>query len=424
MKFSHPLMHDNFTKSDINAVIKLLKQKSKILTQSKHVRQFELKWSKWLGVKYSVFVNSGSSANLLTMSALKILYGTGEIIVPTLTWVSDINSVLQNNFKPVFVDINPKTLCMSDDEIIKKINKKTLAVFITHAQGFNGLTPKLINYLKKKKILLIEDVCESHGATFKKKKLGTYGKISNFSFYYAHHMSTIEGGMVCTNDKKIYEIIRMLRSHGMAREIGDKRIENKIINKYNRLSPKFIFMLPAYNFRNNEIGATLGISQLKSLNYNNKLRTRNFKVFIKELDGTKYRTNFDLKGSSNYAFPLILKKRSLKNRNKLEKILIQKKIEFRRGNAGGGNQLRQPYLKSYAKKINFKNFKEVDHIHFFGYYILLLRRLLLLDDTVHCQYRARPGTPARRSGPVASPVRNAGNSLSKAEWQKQARLRY
>ena len=159
MKFSHPLMHDNFTKSDINAVIKLLKQKSKILTQSKHVRQFELKWSKWLGVKYSVFVNSGSSANLLTMSALKILYGTGEIIVPTLTWVSDINSVLQNNFKPVFVDINPKTLCMSDDEIIKKINKKTLAVFITHAQGFNGLTPKLINYLKKKKILLIEDVC-------------------------------------------------------------------------------------------------------------------------------------------------------------------------------------------------------------------------------------------------------------------------
>ena len=369
MKFFHPLMHDNFSNKDFFAIKKLLNQKKKILTQSKYVSLFEKKWSNWLGIKYSVFVNSGSSANLITINILKILKGYGEVIVPSLTWSSDISSILHNNLKPVFVDINPKNLCMSEKEIISKINKKTIAVFLSHIQGFNGLSTNLIKFLNKKNIMLIEDVCESHGATFKNKKLGTFGKISNFSFYYAHHMSTIEGGMICSNERKIYHLAKMLRSHGMAREIGDKRIENKIINKYNRLSPKFIFMLPAYNFRNNEIGATLGISQLKSLNYNNKLRTRNFKVFIKELDGTKYRTNFDLKGSSNYAFPLILKKRSLKNRNKLEKILTQKKIEFRRGNAGGGNQLRQPYLKSYAKKINFKNFKEVDHIHFFGYYI-------------------------------------------------------
>tara|TARA_Y100000590_G_scaffold459639_2_gene617218 strand:- start:69 stop:1232 length:1164 start_codon:yes stop_codon:yes gene_type:complete len=362
-------MHDNFSNKDFFAIKKLLNQKKKILTQSKYVSLFEKKWSNWLGIKYSVFVNSGSSANLITINILKILKGYGEVIVPSLTWSSDISSILHNNLKPVFVDINPKNLCMSEKEIISKINKKTIAVFLSHIQGFNGLSTNLIKFLNKKNIMLIEDVCESHGATFKNKKLGTFGKISNFSFYYAHHMSTIEGGMICSNERKIYHLAKMLRSHGMAREIGDKRIENKIINKYNRLSPKFIFMLPAYNFRNNEIGATLGISQLKSLNYNNKLRTRNFKVFIKELDGTKYRTNFDLKGSSNYAFPLILKKRSLKNRNKLEKILTQKKIEFRRGNAGGGNQLRQPYLKSYAKKINFKNFKEVDHIHFFGYYI-------------------------------------------------------
>ena len=118
MQFSHPLMHDNFTKADINAAIKLFKQKNKILTQSKYVKQFEEKWSKWLGVKFSVFVNSGSSANFLTMAVLKILYGKGEIILPTLTWVSDINSVIQNNFNPVFVDINPKNLCMSEKEII------------------------------------------------------------------------------------------------------------------------------------------------------------------------------------------------------------------------------------------------------------------------------------------------------------------
>jgi len=369
MSFSHPLMHDNFTKSDISAVIKLLKRKKIILTQSKFVKEFENKWSKWLGVKYSVFVNSGSSANLLTLSLLKILRTKGEIIVPSLTWVSDINAVIQNNFKPVFVDINPNNLCMSEEKIIKKINKKTVAVFMTHAQGFNGLSSQLILYLKRKKIILIEDVCESHGATFKNKKLGTYGLISNFSFYYAHHMSTIEGGMVCTNDRKIYHLARMLRSHGMAREIGDKKIENKIIKKYPRLSPKFIFLYPAYNFRNNEIGAVIGINQLKSLDKNNKIRNKNFKFFLKNLNSFYYKTNFILSGVSNYAFPLILNKASFKNRDKLELVLKKNKIEFRRGNAGGGNQLRQPYLKKIIKKNNLKNFKETDHVHFFGYYI-------------------------------------------------------
>jgi len=369
MRFNHPLMHNNFTRADMNAAIKLLKAKNNILTQSKNVDLFEKRWSKWLGVKYSIFVNSGSSANFLTMAILKILYGKGEIILPSLTWVSDINSVIQNNFKPVFVDINPKNLCMSEKDIYRKINKKTLAVFITHAQGFNGLSSRLISFLKKKKILLIEDVCESHGATFNNKKLGTFGLISNFSFYYAHHMSTIEGGMICTNNKKIYQISRMLRSHGMLREIGDRKIERRIIKKYNQLSPKFIFLHSGYNFRNNEIGAVIGLNQLKNLNKNNKIRNKNFKIFLKHLNGQKYRNDFDLKGNSNYAFPLILKKPSYKNRDKLEKTLKKNNIEFRRGNAGGGNQLRQPYLKKIIKKVKLKNFKEVEHIHFFGYYI-------------------------------------------------------
>ena len=369
MKFSHPLMHDNFTKADMNAVIKLLKKKSRILTQSKYVNEFEKKWSRWLGVKYSVFVNSGSSANLLTMTVLKILYGKGEIILPTLTWVSDINSVIQNNFKPIFVDINPKNLCMSEDQIIKKVNKNTLAVFLTHAQGFNGLTSKLISFLKKKKVLLIEDVSESHGATFNKKKLGTFGKISNFSFYYAHHMSTIEGGMVCTNDKKIYEMVKILRSHGMARESHNRNFEKSMIKKYPKLSPKFIFLYPGYNLRNNEVGAAIGLSQLKSLNKNNIKRKKNFNLFLNLLDKSKYRTNFLMEGSCNYAFPVILNKKNLVSRDIFEKALYKNKIEFRRGNAGGGNQLRQPYLQKFIKKVNFRNYREVDHVHFFGYYI-------------------------------------------------------
>ena len=369
--FKHPLMENNFTKSDINSVIKLLKKKNVILTQSLNVLKFEKAWSKWLGVKYSVFVNSGSSANLLSISILKILEKKKKenVILPALTWSSDVASVIQNNLKPVFVDINLNNLSMNLEEAKKKINKKTLAVFITHAQGFNGLTKNFITFLKRKKIPLIEDVCESHGAKLGKKKLGTFGLISNFSFYYAHHMSTIEGGMICTNDKKIYELARLLRSHGMARELSDKKGERRIIEKNSKLSPKFIFMYPSYNMRNNEIGAVLGLNQLKRLDKNNVARNRNLKLFLNSIDSLKYYTDFNLTGSSNYAFPIILKTTSIKDRDFFEKTLNNYNIEFRRGNAGGGNQLRQPYVKNYIRNIDLKKFNNVEKVHFFGYYI-------------------------------------------------------
>lgn len=372
MKFNHPLMHNNFTQSDMQSVQKLLKKKNIVLTQSNKVREFEKKWSKWLGCKHSVFVNSGSSANYITLSILKELNKNNkknEIIVPTLTWVSDINSVILNGFKPVFVDINLTNLSMNVDEILKKINKKTLGVFITHAQGFNGLTDRLLKKLKEKKIILIEDVCESHGAKHN-RKLGTYGLISNFSFYYAHHLTTIEGGMICTNEKKIYELARIFRSHGMARESGNKIFEKSLIKKHKDLSPKFIFLYPTFNFRNNEIGATIGINQLKKLDANNFKRTKNFKYFLNKLDAKKYWKDFLIKGSSNYAFPIILKTKSIKIRNNFEKHLKKYNIEFRRGNAGGGNQLRQPYIKKFiSSKISPKKFINVEHVHFFGYYI-------------------------------------------------------
>ncbi len=373
MKINHPLMHNNFSNSDMSAVRKLIGNKKLILTQSKKVLEFERKWSKWLGVKYSVFVNSGSSANFLSMLILKSMYSNNknkkEVIVPTLTWVSDINSVIMSGFKPIFVDINPKNLAMDENEILKKINKNTLAVFITHVQGFNGLSDKILKKIKSKKIILVEDVCESHGATFKGKKLGNFGLISNFSFYYAHHMSTIEGGMICTNSKDIYEKARIFRSHGMAREAKNSKFQNQMVKKYPKLSPQFIFLYPTFNFRNNEIGATIGINQLKRLNKNNSLRTRNLKLFLNLLDNKKYRTNYDVKGSSNYAFPVIFKNKNFKFRDVFEKTLKKYNIEFRRGNAGGGNQLRQPYLKSYLNKNNLNKFPEVDHVHFFGYYI-------------------------------------------------------
>ena len=363
-------MENNFSPEDIKKVITHLKSKNVILTQNKNVEKFEKNWSRWLGVKYSVFVNSGSSANLLSVTIVKNLFKKkNKVILPALTWSSDISSVIHNNLKPVFVDINPNTLSMNIEQVIKKIDKNTLAVFLTHAQGFNGLNSKLLHNLKKKKIVLIEDVCESHGATFNKKKLGTFGLISNFSFYYAHHLSTIEGGMICTNDKSIYEMARILRSHGMAREINNKKLEKIIQKKYPKLSPKFIFLHPAYNLRNNEIGAILGNSQLKRLNKNNKIRALNLKYFLKLLDPKKYKTDYYLTGNSNYAFPLLLIKKNFLTRNLFEKYLIKNGIEFRRGNAGGGNQLRQPYLKKYIGKINLKNFLNVEDVHHYGYYI-------------------------------------------------------
>ena len=372
MKFNHPLMHNNFTNLDLVKVKQLLSKRNIVLTQSVQVEKFEKAWSKWLGVKYSTFVNSGSSANFITIKILNILNKKSkknEIIIPTLTWVSDVNSVIMNGYKPVFVDVNLSNLSMDVDHVLKKINKKTLAVFITHAQGFNGLSDRLLKELKKRKIYLIEDVCESHGAKHKNKKLGSYGLISNFSFYYAHHMTTIEGGMICTNNKKIFEISKMLRSHGMVREAKNSIFEKKIINKHKDLSKKFIFLYPTLNFRNNEIGATIGLNQLKSLDKNNIKRKDNFIFFLKHLDEKKYFINFDLIGSSNYAFPLILNTKSLKVRDKFEKHLTVNNIEFRRGNAGGGNQLRQPYIKEFVKIRDFSNFKNVERIHFFGYYI-------------------------------------------------------
>ena len=369
-KINHPLMFNNITNDDVKCLQNFLKNnKKKIFTQSKKVKEFENKWSKWLGVKYSIFVNSGSSANLLSMQIIKILYGKGEVIVPPLTWISDIASVIQNDLTPIFVDINLENLAMNEDKILKKLNKKTKAVFLSHIQGFNGLSDRLINVLRKKNIPLIEDVCESHGAKFKKKKLGTYGLISNFSFYYAHHISTIEGGMICTNNEKVRDIAQMLRSHGMLRETANKNFKKNIIKKNKDLSPQFIFMYPAYNLRNNEISAVLGINQLKRLNKNNLMRNKNFNLFLKYLDSNLFFKNFDIKGSCNYAFPVILNTKSILKRNKLESVMKKYNIEFRRGNAGGGNQLRQPYLKKYLKNISFKNFKNVDHIHFFGYYI-------------------------------------------------------
>jgi CDP-6-deoxy-D-xylo-4-hexulose-3-dehydrase len=363
-------MRSNILREDLDAVIEHLKQDDPILTHGENVRAFEQEWSAWLGVKHSVFVNSGASANLLTMAILKVRHPEGgEVIVPPLTWISDIASVIQNGFKPVFVDIDPRSLAMDPRQVIENINSNTRAVFLTHVQGFDGLTDELLAALKKKNIPLIEDVCESHGATHNGIKLGGFGWISNFSFYYAHHMSTIEGGMVCTNDETVYQQARMFRSHGMVRESNDPAVRAEYYRQNPELNPDFIFAFPAYNMRNTEIGGIMGRSQLKRLDANVKRRNHNLKRFLSLIDPKKYRTDFKLEGCSNYAFNLILKNADDELVERLMRKMRDAGIEFRRGSAGGGNQIRQPYLKGFIPEGHHLKFPEIEHVHFYGFYI-------------------------------------------------------
>jgi len=362
-------MRNNITRADLDALIAFLEQDDPILTQSQNVRAFEQEWAQWVGVRHCVFVNSGASANLLTITALREHFGLGEVIVPTLTWVSDIASVLQCGMTPVFCDINPRTLGMDEDEILRKITPRTKAVFLTHVLGYNALTPRLLDELTARDIPLIEDVCESHGATLNGRRLGSFGLISNFSFYYAHHLSTIEGGMVCTNDAEIYETVRMLRSHGMVRESTSSELKESYATKHSDLNPEFIFAYPAYNMRSTELNAVIGRSQLARLNENNRLRTRNLKLFLDNLDPSKYQTDFAFEGSSNYALTLILREPNLLLCHNVMNALRERGVEFRRGMSGGGNQVRQPYLRKVVGADAWKDFPKVDHVHFYGFYL-------------------------------------------------------
>ena len=362
-------MRENIRREDLDLLIAYLKADNPRLTQGEMVKTFEEEWSEWLGVKYSVYVNSGSSANLITLAALRQTSELGEVIVPTLTWVSDIAAVLQNGFTPVFVDINPRTLCLDTKQILSRLNGNTRAVFLTHAQGFNGITEELLTELDRRKIPLIEDVCEAHGAQFNGRLLGSIGLMSNFSFYYAHHMSTIEGGMVCTNDENLYQLLRMFRSHGLVRESSSELLKKTYLNANPSLNADFIFAFPGYNVRNNELSAVIGRNQLKLLQENNNKRNSNHRYFLKHLDAHRFRTTFEIEGSSNYAFNLILNAPVLDLRDRIELAMDKSGIEFRRGSSGGGNQLRQPYLKQFLKHYSLSDFPETEHIHFFGWYL-------------------------------------------------------
>ena len=196
-KFNWPLINDNILQSDKEVLSDFILNSNRF-TNGPKVREFEEAWSKWLGVKYSVMVGNGASANYITTAIVRELKGQyGEIIVPPIGWVSDISSVINTGFQPVFVDVDLKTMAISYETIKEAINENTKAIVLVHALGFNGINDKIIELAKEHDLLLIEDCCEAHGAKYKNKRVGSLSDMSCFSFYFGHHMTTIEGGMVC-----------------------------------------------------------------------------------------------------------------------------------------------------------------------------------------------------------------------------------
>lgn len=362
-----PLMSNNILPEDIEALIAFLRTSNRF-TNGPKVQEFERAWSNWLGVKYTLFVHSGSAANFITMAVLRDLYGAGEVIVPPIAWSSDISSVFAAGLTPVFVDVSLENLAMAEDEILSHITEKTRAVFLTHVLGFNGLSDRLLRELEKRNIPLIEDVCESHGASWNGKKCGTFGLASNFSFYYAHHMSTIESGVICTNDDRFYQYCRLYRSHGMIREGTDEDFRHEIEAKYPELRPEFLFLVPGYNMRSTELNAVLGLSQLKRLDANNQRRVENFKLFLDNLDTQKYYTDFRLAGSVNYAFVILLREASPQKFQRLTDALRETNVEFRRGTAGGGNLARQPFVRERMPDFDPTVLKNAEFIHSYGLY--------------------------------------------------------
>jgi len=363
-RFKWPLINDNILQSDKEVLSDFILSSNRF-TNGPKVREFENAWSKWLGVKYSVMVGNGASANYITTAIVRELKGQkGEIIVPPIGWVSDISSVINTGFEPVFVDVDLKTMSISYETIKEAINENTKAIVLVHALGFNGINDKIIELAKEHNLLLIEDCCEAHGAKYKNNRVGTLSDMSCFSFYFGHHMTTIEGGMVCTNDEEMYQLARMFRSHGMTREASKETHE-----KYAKpdVNPLFTFAVPGYNMRSSEINAVLGLVQLPRLDNTIDKRRNNLKVWLENLDTDLYFTDFDCEGNSNFALPLIWMK-PFWGSKKVCKILEEEKVEYRLGTAGGGNQARQPYLEKFKYKI-IGNLNSSNYIHDNGLYI-------------------------------------------------------
>ena len=370
-KYFYPLIENPYRKSDISEALKVLK--SRRLTIGPVTDKFQNSFTKKLGSKFSLMVNSGSSANLLALQCLinpyrkKRLKPGDEVLIPSLCWSTSLWPIIQSGLKPKFVDIDLDSLNINLNDLKKKISKKTKAILIVHVLGNCVDMSELMRVVKKHNLILIEDTCESLGTKYKNKYLGTFGDFSSFSFYSSHQISSGEGGMICCKNNDDHEIIKSLRAHGWSRGLKN---EKKIAATNKHLDSRFIFYNSGFNLRSTDIAASIGLNQFKDIDQFIKKRSINrdkiLKMFKKKIKMMKYLSFIDANNhvkASWFGIPILLSKKI--NRNKFLKKIEKLGVETRP--IISGNFLKQPSIKKYKlnKKSNFKNSDIVNNHGFF-----------------------------------------------------------
>jgi CDP-6-deoxy-D-xylo-4-hexulose-3-dehydrase len=359
-----PLQENIIGNDEIESLITFIRETDRF-TQFTKVREFEKAYAEWQGCKYCVFVNSGSSANLLMIYAAAERYGWqpgDEILVPAVTWPTTVTPVIQAGFTPVFVDANINDLAFDYDQLAKKITPRTRAIFLVHILGFPADVKRIRKIIGDREIILLEDTCETQGGTVDGVKVGNFGLGSSFSFYWGHHMTTIEGGMICTNDEEFYKLNILKRSHGLARELPE-RYQQQIRGEHPDIDFQFLFLTDGFNLRNTEFNAHLGLSQLNKLDSFIEIRNANYRRFHEICKCYSDRlVVLDRPGMSSFVLPFIFKKEATKK--DFQTLIRSKGIESRP--LISGNLLKQPFLNKYYVK---GEYEVADMIHHNAFYI-------------------------------------------------------
>lgn len=365
-----PLMRNTFlaeeeTRKDLAEFIK----KTDKLSMGPKCAEFEGRFSKWQRRAHAILFNSGSSANLALFQALKNLGRLSEgdqIAFSALTWSTNVMPIIQLGFKPVAVDCEKTNLNVSS-ELFMNIKNQVKAFFITNALGWTGDLDKIRKICRNDDIILLEDNCESLGTVLSEGRTGNFGLASTFSFFVAHHMSTVEGGMVCTDDKELADMLRIVRANGWDRNLPPKD-QQKLRKKYgikSEYESKYSFYDLGYNLRPTEIIGFLGLSQLKHLDYNIETRESYHYIFEQAILENLELLCIDhhhIKILSPFCLPVLCKTRKL--RDKYHKRFVKAGIEIRPMIAG--NIQRQPFYKKYVtKEVDLPG---ADFIHYNGFY--------------------------------------------------------
>lgn len=304
-----PLVKDTISKKDINELIKWLR-KNEQLTKGKLTIEFENEWSKWLGKKRSVFVNSGSSANLLMIYALicSQRMKNKKIILPTVSWATTVAPVIQLGLEPILCDADINTLGVDVDHLRRLFEQHHPSVLIiVHVLGFPNKMREILELCREYDVILLEDSCESVGSTYDGFKTGNFGLMSSFSSYYGHHFSTIEGGLISTDDEEIHNILLSIRSHGWDRDL-DPQTRKKLRKQYNidEFRALYTFYYPGFNLRSTDLQAKIGLLQLEKLDATIEKRKSNFILYDQLIQNNSWKVKPDSNTTiSNFAYPII-----------------------------------------------------------------------------------------------------------------------